>query len=90
MHGPIRKSPNYQSVYYTWFCSTWGSTAALAFNDEWLGHINGKRGVDELEALLAHHDELYQNRLYVALDMSALVQAGYYGDIIKASLNIGN
>ena len=67
-----------------WVQHTFGITATKALRDEAKAHVNGKkRTVDELEKLLAHYDELYQNRYTVDISHAALVRAGYYGEIIK-------
>lgn len=71
--------------YATWFHNTFGSTAAAMLDEEKNFH-SGKskqRTEQELEALLAHYDELYQNRFYVDFSLPSLIEAGYYGEIIK-------
>lgn len=73
--------------YSTWFADTFGVVAAKALDAERDAH-RGKdnRTVIELEAMLAHYDELYQNRFYVSADIPSLVAAGYYGEIVRGAL----
>ena len=66
-----------------WFMRTFGTVAAEAMQAAAREHSGKKRTLDELETLLAHYDELYQNRYTVDLALSALIRAGYYGSIIK-------
>jgi len=67
-----------------WFMKTFGTYTAEAMNKEKIAHSGGKkRTVAELEELLAHYDELYQNRYTVDLSLSSLIRAGYYGEIIR-------
>ena len=68
----------------TWFSSTFGVQAALAMEKERDAHRGEKnKTVQELEEMLAHYDELYQNRYTADLTIGGLVMGGYYGEIIK-------
>ena len=69
-----------------WFMKTFGVQAAEAMNAEARAHSGGKkRTMPELEDLLAHYDELYQNRFYIDSTQAGLIAGGYFGDIIKTS-----
>lgn len=72
-----------------WVQDTFGIAAVKALREEAKAHTTknktGKRTEQELEELLARYDELYQNRFYVNLDLDSLIEAGYYGEIIKAA-----
>lgn len=71
-------------IFGLWFAKTFGLEALEAMSREQREHLNGKdRTIPELEEMLAHYDELYQNRYYVELDTPSLVKAGYYGKIIQ-------
>jgi hypothetical protein len=68
-----------------WFASTFGTPAALAMEKERDTHRGEKNmTVQDLEELLAHYDELYQNRYTAELTLGGLVLGGYYGATIKA------
>lgn len=74
------------TVFPAWFISTFGSAAFEALDTERQTHIGQKPGVVELTEILAHYDNLYQNRFYVSADIPSLVAAGYYGQIVKGAL----
>jgi hypothetical protein len=69
-----------------WFMQTFGVQTAAALNQQKLLHAGHKWQLDELELLLVHYDNLYQNRFYVELDLQSLIKAGYYGEIIRVVL----
>ena len=69
-----------------WVQDTFGSKAVLALRAEAKAHVKMERTEYELEQLLAHYDELYQNRFYVNLDLQSLIKAGYYGEIVRLAL----
>ena len=69
--------------YGVWFISTFGVDAAQAMENERNARRGHKHTIDELETMLAHYDDLYQNRYTVELTMCGLVLSGYYGEIIK-------
>ncbi len=66
-----------------WFCDYFGAEVAKALEAERDAHRKQDRNVVELEELLAHYDELYQNRYYVTPERDALIRAGYFGEVIK-------
>lgn len=67
-----------------WFASTFGAEAALAMEAERNKHRGEKnKTTQELEDLLADMDELYQSRYITDLDIASLVDAGFFGDVIK-------
>jgi len=68
-----------------WFMRTFGTTAAEAMQSAARDMRGKKRTLEELENLLAHYDDLYQNRYTTDLSISALIRNGYYGEIIKQS-----
>ena len=70
-----------------WVQDTFGSKAVLALRAEAKAHIKMERTEHELESLLAHYDELYQNRFYVNLDLQSLIKAGYYGEIVRLAFD---
>jgi hypothetical protein len=69
--------------YGVWFISMFGVEAARAMEIERNAGRGKKHTIDQLEFILAHYDDLYQNRYTVNLDLRSLVAAGYYGSIIK-------
>jgi hypothetical protein len=72
--------------YSTWFMETFGVAAAKALEAERDTHRDGKqRSVIELEELLAKYDNLFQNRFYVNADIPSLIEAGFYGELIKGA-----
>lgn len=72
--------------YATWFMAMFGVKAAQAMDAVKAEHSGkNKQSIPELEEMLAHYDDLFQNRYYVGLDKESLIEAGYYGEIIKAN-----
>jgi len=71
------------TVMPAWFASMFGAAALDAMDLARDVHVGLKRDLSELETMLAHYEELYQNRFTVNLDTESLVKAGYYGDIVK-------
>lgn len=71
------------TVMPAWFASMFGSLALDTMDLTRDMHVGDKHSLTELEDMLAHYDELYQNRFMVNLDTESLVKAGYYGEIIK-------
>lgn len=65
-----------------WFMMTFGVKAAAEMAARAKENAGHKWELCELEDMLNHYDELYQNRYTVDLDMSSLIAAGYYGKII--------
>lgn len=78
-----RKTGGGDPIFGLWFSKTFGLPALEAISDEQRGHIGGNQSVPELEEMLAHYDELYQNRYFVKLEVLDLVRAGYYGEVIR-------
>ena len=66
-----------------WFVSTFGVPALQALQSASRENSGKKRTEAELETLLAHLDDLYQNRFTADLTIGGLVMGGYYGEIIK-------
>jgi hypothetical protein len=68
-----------------WFGKTFGAKAQLALENErnFARSQNLKHTIPQLETMLAHYDELYQNRYFVELDTESQIEAGYYGEVIK-------
>ena len=64
-----------------WYMRTFGMRATEMVNAE--KRPGFKWQLHELEALLAHYDDLYQNRYTVDLDIKSLIRAGYYGEIVR-------
>lgn len=71
------------TVMPAWYADTFGQAALSAMDLERITHNKQKHSLTELEDMLAHYDELYQNRYTVNLDIASLVKAGYYGEIVK-------
>lgn len=72
--------------YSLWFIQTFGTQAAEAMESaRKFGQLN-KRSIADLEEMLAHYDDLYQNRFYVDTTFDGLVQGGYYGAVIKSAI----
>lgn len=69
-----------------WFMQTFGVRTAAILNQQKLIHAGHKWQIDELEMLLAHYDDLYENRFTVDLDLQSLIKAGYYGELIRVAL----
>ena len=82
-----RKTGGGDPIFQLWMAQTFGYNVVMALSVEQRAHIgrDGKHSLDELEAMLAHYDELYQNRYTVNLDTKSLIEAGYYGEIIRAA-----
>ncbi len=82
-----RKTGGGDPIFGLWFGETFGLAALHAISIEQRTHLgkDGKHSIPELEAMLAHYDELYQNRYFVGLDTESLVKAGYYGSIIQGA-----
>ena len=66
-----------------WFVSTFGVPALQALQSASRENSGKKRTEAELETLLAHLDDQYQNRFTADLTIGGLVMGGYYGSIIK-------
>lgn len=79
-----RKTGGGDPIFSLWLSKTFGLDALEAISQEQRDHIGEKdRSIPELEEMLEHYDNLYQNRFYVNLDIPSLVKAGYYGEIIR-------
>lgn len=80
-----RKTGGGDPIFGLWFVETFGQNALREISRVQREMIasNGKHSIPELEEMLAHYDDLYQNRYYVSLDTMSLVLAGYYGEIIR-------
>jgi len=74
---------NNDKSYTAWFSSMFGLEAVRAMDTERDAHRKKERAVYELEELLAHYDDLYQDRFYADLTTESLVERGYYGEIIQ-------
>jgi hypothetical protein len=70
-------------TFFIWYCRTFHMRTAEAMNEEKQLHKGKKREIYELEEMLAHYEQLYQNRYYVELELDALINAGYYGEIVR-------
>ena len=80
---------NGDKSYATWFVSTFGPDAAKAMQAEARAHSGGKqRTIQELEELLAHYDDLYQNRYTAPDDIHGRIMAGYYGNVIRLATKV--
>lgn len=66
-----------------WYCQKFGVPALQALQKAAREHAGQKRTEEELEAILAHYDELYQSRYTADLTLQGLVEAGYYGETIR-------
>ena len=73
-----------------WFMMTFGVQAAAAMAVQAKEHAGHKWEGYELEDMLIHYDELYQNRYTVDLDLPSLIEAGYYGEIIRQQNTVPN
>ena len=76
-------------VFSIWFVKTFGIEVLEALETEKQLHrgASGKRSIPELEAMLYHYTELYQNR-YVYIgngDLQDEVEHGYYGMVVKTA-----
>ncbi len=82
-----KKTGGGDPIFGLWFTETFGIEALRAMSVEQRTHLNadGKVSIVDLEAQLAHYDELYQNRFYVNADIPSLVAAGYYGEIVRVA-----
>jgi hypothetical protein len=69
-----------------WFIKMFGIETAEEMNKQKVSNSGKKFQICELEELLAHYDDLYQNRYTVDLDLTSLVKDGYYGNIIKEAM----
>lgn len=79
-----RKTGGGDPIFGLWFTKKFGVFALEKLSEVQREHTDGKNHtIPELEEMLAHYDELYQNRFYVSLDTMSLVKAGYYGKIIR-------
>ena len=70
-----------------WFMQTFGVQTAAALNKQKLEHAGHKWQIHELESLLAHYDDLYENRFTVNLDLQSLIKAGYYGETVRQAFD---
>lgn len=84
-----RKTGGGDPIFGLWFAKTFGVEALQAMSNAQREHLgaNGKHSIPELEEMLAHYDDLYQNRFYIDNTFDGLVQGGFYGEIIKAAYN---
>jgi hypothetical protein len=79
-----RKTGGGDPIFGLWFTRTFGIDALEALSKTQREHIDGKaQTIPELEQLLAHYDQLYQDRFFVGTDIPSRIAAGYYGNIIK-------
>uniref|UniRef100_A0A6M3LTC2 Uncharacterized protein n=1 Tax=viral metagenome TaxID=1070528 RepID=A0A6M3LTC2_9ZZZZ len=78
-----RKTGGGDPIFGLWFASRFGLDALERISQVQREHIGDKYTVPELEELLAHYDELYQDRFYADLTTESLVERGFYGEIIK-------
>jgi hypothetical protein len=79
-------------VLAEWFVNTFGAKCLTALRVEATKAKNEKRTrkTFELEEMLAHYDELYQDRYFVEMDTQSLIRAGYYGEVIREALGKDN
>lgn len=66
-----------------WYCQTIGVEALQVLQHTARLYSGTKRTEEELELLLAHYDNLYQNRFTVDLDLQSLIKAGFYGELVR-------
>ncbi len=69
---------------YLWYVKTFGANVAEAMQAEKMKQTGRKYQLHELEAMLAHYDDLYQNRYTADLTLAGLIAGGYYGEIVRA------
>lgn len=69
--------------YSLWFISTFGTKAAEAMERAREFGRGNKRSIADLQEMLSHYDDLYQNRFYIDNTFEGLIKNGYYGEIIK-------
>ena len=72
-------------VLAIWYMRTFGVDCAEKLQLEASLNKSKKRTIPELEAMLTHYDELYQDRLYVkdVGDVNELAERGYYGSVVQ-------
>lgn len=82
-----KKTGGGDPIFGLWVAKNFGVEGLEALSEQQREHLgaDGKRPIHELEEMLAHYDELYQNRFYVNLDIPSLVAAGYYGEILRVA-----
>ena len=68
-----------------WYTQKFGISVVVAMDEEKKAHKGKKHEIHELETMLSEYDELYQNRYHIELDFESLIDAGYYGKIVKAN-----
>lgn len=72
-------------IFGLWISKTFGINALAALHQTQREHTKGKiQTIPELEEMLAHYDQLYQDRIYADLSLGGLIRGGYYGEIIKS------
>ena len=73
-----------QLPYYSWYEGKFGRLALKMLKEAWLNQPKGGLSTVELWELLERYVVMYQSRnQYAVHDLQELVQAGYYGDIIR-------
>lgn len=80
-----KKTGGGDPIFGLWFAKTFGVDTLEAISQMQRDHIGDKFTVPELEELLAHYENLYQNRFYVDAELKSLVEHGYYGPIIQTT-----
>ena len=75
-----------------WFGQTFGAVSQVALEHErnMARQLQHKHSPADLEMMIAHYDELYQNRYFVEMDTESLIRAGYYGEVIREALGKDN
>lgn len=84
-----RKTGGGDPIFGLWVTDTFGVETLRAISLEQRAHLgaNGKRSIPELEDMLARYDHLYDMRFYVELTIPALVEKGYYGEVIQKAMS---
>lgn len=67
----------------TWFAMTFGTLAMQRIEEDVREHRGKDRTIAELEDMLQDYDTMFDTRYYVGLDLCSLVEAGFYGQVIR-------
>jgi len=70
-------------TFTRWYVRKFGADAMDAIILEGAAHKGKKHSMPELEEMLVRYERLYQDRFYVELTLPALVEKGYYGEVIR-------
>lgn len=81
-----RKTGGGDPIFGIWFTKTFGIEVLEELSRVQRENQNdkGKHSIPDLEEMLAHYDDLYQNRYTAPVgDLQAMIWAGYYGNVIR-------